>query len=312
MLEGLSEVNVIKPGRYASETCLTAPILLLRKGKRLSPDKLDWGIVRRTRQMIAPYTRVTNAYTLSPAQEDNRTVPLQVSINSIDILALAFRTDAEQVLDATIQRLYWDLTAIWELTKGNVVFVLESPIVHLIATATHCKARSVINWFAGAFLRVLGALPDGAKWGFHFCNRRIASWTRLDTSIARLAQLPQVVHDFQWTVKLSNFLLDYFETHGFSPTFVHYPLVLEDRRPNFSKQGFLQFKNLRVADSTRVYFGAVHPQCKVKELVYLYQWLDDLLKRREGSVGVSPSCGWGLSTKEEMTKSFALMRTIAY
>lgn len=311
MLSRLPGVQVIRQGSYPTkERYSAAPILHLKKGASVSPSQLDWGIARRTRQAIGAYKDVVSSYNLQPAAPGRELVPLQVGINIVDMLVLAFRTGARHVLNAAIQQLYWELADVWDVTNGNAVFLIESPVVHILANATHMKAHTILEWYASAFKAVLQALPEDASWGFHFCYGRVGGRAMLDNELTRLFQLPKLIYNYRWTVELSNFLFDRLRGAGFTPSFIHYPLIRGNDRPRFSKQSFTAFEHLRTPPSARLYFGGVHPQMSLMELVQIYQELDLLTRKPHGGVGMSSTCGWGSSSNEDMARSLQLMRSL--
>jgi hypothetical protein len=237
----LPAVDVLWRGRYPEiDRYLAAPIMRL-KGY-IQPNELDLGFARHTRQAYRGFTDVCEQYKLE--------IPLQVGVNTIDIMLLAFRFGAKKALDTFVERTRQEVEKIWNLTGGNVVFMLETPMANLLTNLTR-GYKPILKWFAHAFARLVTAFPPSARWGFHFCWGRVGNSALLDSDIVASSLNLYKLYDFRWMVLLANTLHDAIAKAGRTPSFVHLPLCIGKRQPLLNPADYEVFGGLKLAKMSR-------------------------------------------------------------
>ena len=293
----LSQVRVIREGKF-EETgrYIHAPLMLLRKGERISSNDLRLYFTERLNEAHGPFQTFSRQY--------NVKLPQLVGINTIDILLLAFglRLDIPgELLDTFIERTKRETAEIWRRTQGNVVFLVESPMANILANLTR-GAKGLANWLLDAFLKLMQALPHGAKWGFHFCFGRVGDK-------AMFERLRKVVYSPKYTVDFSNLLFGHLAAHGFTPAFVHYPLRFGHRSPSTSPGDYQEYRRINLPASVQVFGGAIDPCMEFEKQRRIYLTLDQCFGR---TVGVASTCGYGSMNRRDMELSLTRMYEVAH
>ena len=297
----LSGVTEIRPGKFElTGRYIDAPLMKLEKAATISASELDLFFTQRVREAYGPFRRYCSKNKID--------LPLLVGVNTIDILLLSLWFDREQLLDVFIERTKQELSEIWKMTNGNVVFLIESPMATILANLTESSLAKLIphrdrfmQWLIEAFLKLLQTLPEGAKWGFHFCFGRVGNKAMFEKTRG-------IVYDAERTVNFSNRLFTFLAKEGFTPTFVHYPFRFGRLAPSLRAKDYNAFRNIQLPKSVLVFAGAIDPSLQPKDQLAVYEILDDVFGR---TVGVAATCGYGSMTLQEMIASLALMYEVA-
>lgn len=298
----LPQVKVLRKGTF-DETgrYIDAPLLRLEEGKTITAAELNLFFTTRVNEAYGPFERF--------CKDNKLSVPLLVGINTIDILLLALPFNRVQLLDAFIERTRLEAEEIWRRTGGNVVFLIESPMATILANLSETfiaklfpGRHSLMEWLIEAFLKLLQALPQGAKWGFHFCFGRVgnkAMWEKFRA----------VAYKTKRTVDFSNRLFAYLAQHGFIPLFVHYALRFGRLAPSTHASDYEDFRRLILPETVLVFAGAIDPSLPLDVQLKIYEMLDTVFRR---TVGVAATCGYGSVTLEEMEASLRRMYEVAH
>lgn len=233
---------------------------------------------------------------------------LQVGVNFVDMVVFSILWGRDAVLKAFTQKFREEAHAIWQLTGGKAFFLIEAPSVTILSQFTRASTK-LLDWYARTFLEVLKALPEGAGWGFHFCDGRLGGKSPLDNRLTRGLRIDQPLYNPVHVVTMSNTLLAFLRQAGFVPELVHYPLARGNRPPSLDLNTYAPFRGLRVLPETTIYAGAIHPALTHMEQRQLFDDLDGIFGQR---VGMAATCGWGSNKLSDMMRGMHLMRAIAH
>lgn len=277
------------------------PIDVVRRGQSIDPAELNLRFAERARNGYPILQQVSQ-------ERGVKTPPLQIGINTLDLALFSLRFGAKKHLDAFVEATRREAHEAWEATGGNVVFLIETPCATILANLARGH-QSLINWFAGALLKIVQALPKGAKWGFHFCYGDLSNSSIGDHGkLAETLQLYRWIYRPEWSVKMIDHILHHLERYGYIPSFIQYPLAYGKRAPSLNPADYAAYRKAYVPEGTNVYAGAIHYRRSSSVLVPLYSMLDDVFGQR---VGVSSSCGWGRHNARQMYRCVRNMQLVA-
>jgi hypothetical protein len=277
------------------------PAYVARKGQVADVDDINLLLADRARDEFPVWQAVCAEAGLG----DQR---FQVGINVVEILLFALRFGAKKQLEPFIEANRREAAAIWELTGGKAFFLVETPTATILANMTRGN-RALLDWYATTFERLLRTLPDGAGWGFHFCDGRLGGRAIGDHGIFRALGVRKILYKTRYTVAMSNHILRHLEDAGLTPELAQYPLALGDRAPSLDVRDHADYRDLHIPDGMRVYAGAVSDKLSFDEHARLYQALDDVVGQR---VGMATTCGFGSSDLAAMKHCLDVTRRLAY
>lgn len=301
-LDGVSAFRKIKPSTFGrTENYLGIPFYVAKKGQIADVNEID----------LLLYKRALHAYPIFQTVCKERGVEgqrLQIGINTIDLLIFGLWTGAPKQLDAFIERTRREAQQIWELTGGNVFFLIESPTATIMANLFRGKEK-VLKWYAEAFAKLIQALPAGAGWGFHFCDGRLGGDALGDQGILKKMALHKAIYKPEYTVQMNNYVIRYLEAKGLIPELVQYPLALGSRVPSLDVNDYAAFRGIYLPEATQAYAGAISAKLEFWQQKILFLILDEIFGQR---VGMSCTCGHGSDDLATMRACIDLMCRVAY
>lgn len=277
------------------------PIDIVRHGHTINPDELNLRFAERAKTGYPVLQQVSR-------ERGVETPPLQIGINTLDLAIFSLRSGAKKHFDAFVEATRREVQEVWEITGGNVFFLIETPCATILSNLTR-GYWPLINWFKEALLRIVQTLPAGAKWGFHFCYGDLSNSAIGDHGkLAEKLDLYQRIYNPRWSVRMINFILYLLEEEGLVPSLVQYPLAYGKRPPSLNPDDYIAYRSLYIPEGTAVYAGAIHHGRSVDVLVPLYNMLDEVFGRR---VGVSNTCGYGRHSANQMYSCLKSMQQVA-
>lgn|GEM_PF-6785187 len=277
------------------------PVYTVRHGQHIDPDELDLCFEQRAKEGYPVLQAVS--------EERNIETPrFQLGINTLDIALFALRQQANQELDAYVEVTRRQAEAAYEITGGNIFYLIETPCATILANIFRGK-EWIIDWFCRALTRIVQALPKGAAWGFHFCYGDLSN-----SSIGDHGKLAETLEVYRWiykpkySVKMISRILRYLEDRGLVPELAQIPLAFGKRPPSLDIDDYHEYDSLYVPEGVALYAGAIHHSRQTDELCKLYPKLDDIFEYDD--LGVSNSCGFGRSTAEQMFRCLDHMKQI--
>lgn len=277
------------------------PIDVVRRGQTVNPDELNLRFAERAGVGYPILQQVSE-------ERGIVTPPLQIGINTLDLALFSLRFGAKKHLSAFIEATRREAHEAWEITGGNVFFLIETPCATILSNLTR-GYWPLINWFTEALTQVVKALPKEAKWGFHFCYGDLSNSSIGDHGrLAERLKLYQLIYRPEWSRKMISFILYMMEHDGLVPALVQIPLALGKRPPSLSPDDYVAYRGMHIPSSTEVYAGAIHHGRSADVLVPLYKMLDEVFGRR---VGVSATCGFGRHSAPQMMSCLKSMQVVA-
>ena len=277
------------------------PVDIVRRGHTIDPDELNLRFAERAAVGYPILEQASNDRGVT-------TPPLQIGINTLDLALFSLRFGAKKHLDAFIEATRRETHEAWEVTQGNVFFLIETPCATILANLFR-GYQPLIDWFTDALVKIIKALPKGAEWGFHFCygdlgNSSIGDHGRL----AETLQLYRLIYRPEQSVRMINHVLYCLEDDGLRPSLIQYPLAYGKRPPSLNPQDYRAYRATYIPEGTDVYAGAIHHARSADVLIPLYTILDEVFGQR---VGVSSSCGYGRHTAVQMYDCLKRMQQVA-
>jgi hypothetical protein len=305
-LEGVGDVAAVKrlwrgnftrTGRYTG-----APVMFRRPGRQILVEELDLKFTPRAAKAYPLFEQVKAEQNLD---ENTR---MQVGINTLDILILGLRTAARTEVDVFIERTRREAQQIWELTSGNVFFLVEMPTATIMTNLLR-NNKVLQNWLVRAYVKLIKALPAQSRWGIHFCHGRVGNSALFDNGvITETLQLRKLVYNPQRTVNFSNQLIQSLAESQLTPELVHYTMNLGKRPPTMDTAHYQAYRHIELPQETTVFAGAIHYRRETEDLVSLYRNFDKIFQRQ---VGVATYCGFGSMSGEQTDRCLDLMSSVA-
>ncbi|MFD5824354.1 hypothetical protein [Lentzea sp. NPDC060358] len=296
-LRRLRRGNAARTGNYTGITTYVR-----RRGHHVDPGDLDLRIA----------TRVDAGFPVLREVAERQGVPvprLQVGVNTLDLAVFGLGFGVRSELGAFVEATRRETLAAWERTGGNVFFLVETPVAIVLANLARGHG-GVLNWLAGALERVVGALPAGAPWGFHFCYGDLGNNSIGDHgAVAERLGLHRLLYRPAHSVRMIGTVLRRLAESGHVSELVHVPLALGKRPPSLASEDYEAYRAMVVPEETKVFAGAIHHGRSTEELVALYRVLDDVFGRR---VGMANSCGLGRHSADQVHVCLGHMRALAH
>ncbi|TDQ00391.1 hypothetical protein [Labedaea rhizosphaerae] len=286
-----------KTGNYTG-----IPMYVRRRGQHIDPDDLDLRMVTRVEAGYPVLREVA-------ARHDLPVPRLQLGVNTLDLAIFGLRTGVRSELDAFVEATRRETHAAWERTGGNMFFLVETPVATIMANMFRGR-QSLLNWLATALDKVVGALPTGASWGFHFCYGDLSNSSIGDHgTLAERLRLYKLIYHPAYSVKMINTVLRLVADKGRAPELVQVPLALGKRPPSLDPADYRAYREMFVPEGTKVFGGAIHYERSTEELIRLFHTLDDVFGQR---VGMSNSCGFGRHDAAQMQACLDHMGPVAH
>ena len=298
----VSAIRRLKKSTFgASGNYRGMPVDIVRRGQTINPDELN---LRFAERATAGYPILEQA----SRQRGVETPPLQIGINTLDLALFSLRFGAKKHLGAFIEATRREAYEAWTITGGNVFFLVETPCATILSNLTRGH-QPLMDWFTGAILKIVRALPANSEWGFHFCYGDLSNSSIGDHGrLAEALQLYRLIYRPEQSVKMINQILYCLEDDGLSPSLIQYPLAYGKRPPSLDPYDYLPYRAAYVPKGTDVYAGAIHHGRSTDVLIPLYTVLDDVFGQQ---VGVSSSCGFGRHTAAQMQSCLRSMQVVA-
>jgi hypothetical protein len=281
------------PGDFDYSDYNNTPSFRVRKGHRLTGDRLDMGYARAFEAAWPEFVRRRAEFT----DPDGRPARFQVGLpGDLDLAVSTFGGPAgfrhrAAFRDATLR----DVRSIFATAADDVVFQTEVPVELVALTKVPgFVRRPLAGWLAGAILQLIREAPEGSRWGIHLCLG--------DFNHRAFGRLP----DVSPIVTLSNAIVRRWPA-GRHLDFVHAPLAAAVEPPPLEPEFYAPLTKLRLPEGTRFIAGFVHEDRTLTQQ-------RELLARIEGLLGhpvdVACSCGLGRRSRENALQTIDLAASL--
>ena len=258
-----------------------APSFRVRKGHRLTGDRLDLGYARAFEVAWPVFLRRRAEFGKPglppPRFQVGLPGDLDLAISTFGGLSgLRHRTAFR---DATLR----DVRSIHATAGDDVVFQVEVPVELVALTKIPGFLHGPVGgWLASGIVRLAHDAPEGTRWGIHLCLG--------DFNHRAMGRLP----DVSPIVRLSNAIVRRWPA-GRHLDFVHAPLAAAAEPPPLEPPFYAPLRGLHLPEGTRFIAGFVHEGRTLEEQRGLQTQIETLLGR---TVDVACSCGLGRRTRE--------------
>jgi hypothetical protein len=320
-LRNVSWLKEVRVGKFdETENYTDIPRFKIRKDKEIRIEDLNLLFLDRARvawpilQKICKEHGITDYY-------------LEIGINTVDLACFGLWHQAVRYMDPFIEKTGIEMEEIWKLTGGRVKFVVEAPMLQVLAAFTRGN-RVVLGWYTKQIVKLVSIFPELALWYLHECNGRLKGDAMIDQGVFRwLFKGPLNWGPFKYgprhAVRAHNILMyalkrmqrklkkkkGWRAAKKMMPAGVQFPFAFGSRAPSLNRKDYESYRKAYIPKGVKVFAGAISAKLTLEQLTMLFHWFDEIFDQR---TGMSSTCGHGSNDTKTMDAEIEQMTYIAY